>query len=232
VPGDNLKLRVSHPVGPGRAAPWPSLNPTMTRTFTCLFVAGLLLAATTVHAQSAGGPQALNPGDQVRIVVWRNPELSGDFTVAANGTLNHPLYREVQVTGIPISTVEDRLRVFLGRYATNPQFVLLPLVKVIVGGEVRSPNVLSVPTETTVAQAVILAGGPTERGKLESVRLQRDGETIILDLGRADSQAASLQVRSGDQIMIPRSSNLLRDYVGPTASMVGAIAAIVGIFLR
>jgi protein involved in polysaccharide export with SLBB domain len=71
--------------------------------------------------------------------------LSGDFTVAANGTINHPLYREVQVTGIPMSAVEDRLRTFLARYATNPQFVVLPLVKIIVGGEVRNPNVFSVP---------------------------------------------------------------------------------------
>lgn len=204
----------------------------MTRTFKSLVVASVLLATTAIHAQSAGGPQALNPGDQVRITVWRNPELSGDFTVAANGTLNHPLYREVQVTGIPMTTVEERLRTFLTRYATNPQFVLLPLVKVVVAGEVRSPNVLSVPPETTVAQAIVLAGGPSERGKLDAVRLQRDGQTTTLDLGRPDSQAASLQVRSGDQITIPRSTNVFRDFLGPTASMIGAIASIVGIFLR
>ena len=197
-----------------------------------LLAAALLLGSTAVQAQSAGGPQALNPGDQVRIVVWRNPELSGDFTVAANGTLNHPLYREVQVTGIPLSSVEDRLRTFISRYTTNPQFVLLPLVKIIVGGEVRSPNVFSVPPETTVAQALIQAGGPSERGKLNSVRLVRDGQTINLDMGRPDSQAASLQVRSGDQIIVPRSLNVLRDFIGPTASMVAALAAIVGIFLR
>ena len=203
----------------------------MIRTLKSLLLAGLLFGATAVQSQT-GGPQALNPGDQIRILVWRNPELSGDFTVVANGTLNHPLYREVQVTGIPLSTVEDRLRTFISRYTTNPQFVLLPLVKIIVGGEVRSPNIFSVPPETTITQAVILAGGPSERGKLNSVRLLRDGQTINLDMGRPDSQAASLQVRSGDQIIIPRSTNVFRDFLGPTASMVGAVAAIVSIFLR
>lgn len=204
----------------------------MTSTLKFLLVATLLLGATAVQAQTVGGPQTLNPGDQVRIVVWRNPELSGDFTVVANGTLNHPLYREVQVTGIPLTAVEDRLRTFISRYTTNPQFVVLPLVRIIVGGEVRTPNIFSVPPETTVTQAVILAGGPSERGKLDKVRLLRDGQTINLDMGRQDSQAASLQVRSGDQIIIPRSTNVFRDFLGPTASMVGAIAAIVGIFLR
>jgi polysaccharide export outer membrane protein len=204
----------------------------MTRTLKYLLAAGLLLGGSSAQAQSTGGPQALNPGDQLRILVWRNPELSGDFTVAANGTINHPLYREVQVTGIPMSAVEDRLRTFLARYATNPQFVVLPLVKIIVGGEVRNPNVFSVPPETTVAQALIMAGGPGERGKLDNVRIIRDGQTISIDVGRPDSQAASIQVRSGDQIIIPRTTNVFRDYVGPTASMIGAVAAIVGIFLR
>jgi len=190
-----------------------------------------LLGATAAQAQT-GGPNALNPGDQVRIAVWRNAEMSGDFTVAPNGTLNHPLYREVQVTGIPFTSVEERLRTFISRYTTNPQFVILPLVKIIVGGEVRAPNMFSVPPETTVTQAVILAGGPSERGKLDRVRLLREGQTIHLDMGRPDSQAASLQVRSGDQIIIPRSTNVFRDFIGPTASMVGAIAAIVSIFLR
>ena len=203
----------------------------MTRTFKSLLVASLLLGATAAQAQT-GGPQALNPGDQVRIAVWRNPEMSGDFTVAANGTLNHPLYREVQVTGIPLTSVEERLRTFISRYTNNPQFVILPLVKIIVGGEVRAPNMFSVPPETTVTQAVILAGGPSERGKLDRVRLLRDGQTIFLDMGRPDSQAASLQVRSGDQIIVPRNTNVLRDFLGPTASMVGALAAIASIFLR
>ncbi len=195
-------------------------------------MAGVMLGTAVAEAQNSSGVQGLNPGDQIRIVVWRNAELSGDFTIAANGTINHPLYREVQVTGIPLSSVEDRLRTFLARYATNPQFVLLPLVKIIVGGEVRTPNVFSVPPETTVAQALILAGGPSERGRLDNVHLLREGQTISLDLGRADSQAASLQVRSGDQIIVQRATNVFRDYIGPTASMVGAIAAIVGIFLR
>src|SRR6476619_1595928 len=148
--------------------------------------------ASTVSAQSSAAVDGLNPGDQVRIAVWRNPELSGDFTVAANGTLTHPLYREIQVTGIPLSAVEDRLRTFLTRYTTNPQFVLQPLVKVIVSGEVRTPNLLSVPPETTVAQALILAGGPTNNARLDHIRLFRQGQEIAVDLSRADSEAAAL----------------------------------------
>lgn len=196
-----------------------------------LFVAGLV-ATDTAHAQIAASPEGLNPGDQVRILVWRNTELSGDFTVAANGTLVHPLYREVQVTGIPMTAVEDRLRTFLTRYTTNPQFVISPLVKIIVAGAVRTPNLFAVPPETTVAQAIVLAGGPNPDAQLNHIRLLRDRQEISVDLSRADSQAASLQIRSGDQIFIPTKRNILRDYIGPLTSTIGAAAAITSIFIR
>ena len=202
---------------------------TLIRSF--LLAAGIL-AGGALHAQSAPDIDGLNPGDQVRITVWRNPELSGDFTVGANGTLNHPLYREVQVTGIPLSAVEDRLRTFLTRYTTTPQFVIQPLVKIIVAGEVRTPNVFSVPPETTVSQAVVLAGGPTANGRLSDVRLLRGGQEIVLNLNRADSQAASLQIRSGDRIQVSRDRSLVRDYFGPTASTIAAVTTLLSFFLR
>jgi protein involved in polysaccharide export with SLBB domain len=205
----------------------------MTRLIQSLLLAVVLLAGGVLSAQTApAAVQGLNPGDQVRIVVWRNPELSGDFTVAANGTLTHPLYREVQVTGIPISEVEDRLRTFLTRYTTNPQFVIQPLVKIIVSGEVRSPNLFAVPPETTVSQAIVLAGGPNAGAALDRVRLRREGQEIIVDMNRPDSQAATLQIRSGDQIQVPRAGNSFRDYIGPAASTVAALVSIASFVLR
>lgn len=204
----------------------------MIRIARFVLIAGAFLGTAGLRAQAPGTPQGLSPGDQLRVAVWRNPEMSGDFTVVANGTLNHPLYREVQVTGIPLSAVEDRLRTFLMRYASNPQFVIQPLLRVTVGGEVRAPNILSVPPETTIAQAIALAGGQSTTGRLDRIKLLRDGRESTIDLRRPDSPAATLLVHSGDQIMVPRSTNVFRDFLGPTASIIGATAAIVNIFLR
>lgn len=193
-----------------------------------------LLGASEIRAQDQAGIAAfgLNAGDQVRITVWRKPELSGDFSVAPNGTLTHPLYREVQVTGVPMSVVEDRLRTFLARYETNPQFVIQPLVKVIVGGEVRNPNLLSVPPETTIAQAIALAGGPTERGLLNKVLVIRDRQEIRTDLSRPDSDVGVLQVRSGDQVLVGRRGIQMREYISPISSSIAAVVAIVTLLTR
>lgn len=174
----------------------------------------------------------LAPGDQLRIIVWRNPELSGDFPIAADGTVIHPIYREVQVTGVPMAAVEEKLRTFLTRYTTNPQFVIMALVKIVVGGEVRAPNLYSVPPQTTITQAIALAGGVTARADLSKVKIYRDGQEVIVNLTKADEKAGLLQIRSGDQILIPSGRNILRDLVGPVASTVGLAVSITSLIIR
>jgi len=113
-----------------------------------------------------------------------------------------------------------------------PQFVIQPLVKIILGGEVRSPNVYSVPPETSVAQAIVLAGGPTESGRPDRIRVIRDGGEISVDLTDPRSTASTLQIRSGDQILVARRRNVFRDYVGPGFSIVAAAVGIANIFIR
>jgi polysaccharide biosynthesis/export protein VpsN len=194
-------------------------------------LAACFIAPRPIPAQSSAA-QGLAPGDQVRIIVYKGEEFSGLFTVAANGTIIHPLYRDISVAGVPISTVEDRLRTFLLKYQTNPQFVIEPLVRIIVGGEVKTPNVYSVPPQTTVAQAIALAGGPTERASLRKVSLIRDRQEVRIDIRRADSDASILQIRSGDQILIGRGTPPVTNLLGVVASSIAAIAAVLSIVTR
>ena len=176
--------------------------------------------------------QYLAPGDEVRIFVWRNPEFSGDFQVAANGTLIHPLYREVVVAGVPLSTVEDRIRIFLTRFMTTPQFVIQPLVKIIVAGEVRSPNIYSVPPQMTIAQAIANAGGVTDRGNISDVRIIRDRQTVKIDVSKPESEAAQLQIRSNDQIMIGRKRQNAWQVIAPVTGTLSVVIGIINLFYR
>jgi polysaccharide export outer membrane protein len=203
-----------------------------TLVFVLVLPAGSIASAQTPSSDATVSGPGLNPGDQIRIVVWKNPQMSGDFAIAANGTISHPLYREISVVGIPFSVVEALLRTFLTRYETTPQFVVQPLVRIIVGGEVRTPNILSVPPETTIAQAVALAGGPTDRGLLDQVQLVRDRQVVKLDLSRPDSDVGILQIRSGDQIIVGRRGRSSLDIITPLTSSIAAIAAIVTVIRR
>jgi len=199
-----------------------------------------LLVLPNESAAQASAPQsfrssmdtaALAPGDMVRITVWRKAELSGEFIVTGRGTIAHPLFREVQVVGIPLNTVESRLRVLLEKYEANPQFVVEPLLRVAVGGEVRLPNLYNLAPETSVSQAVALAGGATERGHRDRVRLVRAGSDIVVDLRRADVTGAGMPIRSGDQITVERTSAVFRDYIAPTIGLLGGIASIMTVVI-
>ena len=206
------------------------------------FFALLLLAlpalSTSAAAQSGlsssipPSTAALAPGDIVRIAVWRRPEFSGDFVVAPDSSITHPLLREVKVAGVPFTTVEERVRTFLTKFDANPSFVVSPLLRVFVGGEVRVPNVYNVPPGSTVTQLIGLAGGPTERGQLEKVTVTRRQQRETFDLTEAQSTGAMLEVRSGDQITIERRRSVFTEIIVPSASMVGALAAIITVIRR
>ena len=174
----------------------------------------------------------LAPGDVIRIEIWRQPELSGDFDVATDGTIRHPLYQDVQVAGMPLSQARERLHRFLTDFVGTPQFVITPLARVAIGGEVHEPNLYNLPPEISITEALAGAGGPTEDGRLDRVRLLRSGAELELDLTRPDRQYANMAVRSGDQILVGRRSNVWREYIAPAASMTGAAAAIITAIIR
>jgi polysaccharide export outer membrane protein len=191
------------------------------------------LGAQTLSAHPVDSATAsLSPGDMIRIVVWRKPEFSGDFVVSADGTIIHPLYREVAVAGLPLGLVEERLRIFLSRYETNPAFVISPLLRVFVGGEVRQPSIYSLPPGTTIAQAVALAGGPTERGRLDEVLIVRRQDRQVVDLTRPDSRVVSMETRSGDQVFVGRRLSFFNDVLAPASSVFGAVATVVSIIIQ
>jgi protein involved in polysaccharide export with SLBB domain len=195
---------------------------------------GLAVDSPPLAAQSTDNTTraVLAAGDVVRITVWRRPELSGEFAVSAAGTLIHPLYRTVRVGGQPFSEVEARLIEFLQSLEANPQISVQPLLRVAVGGEVRTPNLYSLPPETTIAQAVALAGGMSERGRLDRVRLVRGGEAVLIDLTSPETNLAHITIRSGDQIFVARRVSIFREYIAPASSVVAALASLVRLATR
>src|SRR6266568_5207404 len=170
----------------------------------------------------------LRPGDALRIDVWRHPEMSGEFVVAPDSALEHPLYQVVKVAGVPLPVVRQRLDSLLARYEQGVQFVVEPLFPVTVAGEVRQPNLYRLPQGTTFAQAVAKAGGPTELGRLDKVHVIRRDSAVVINLANGYSRYGALPVASGDQVLVSRRSNfnLLRDILYPAASLTAAVAAI------
>jgi protein involved in polysaccharide export with SLBB domain len=212
------------------------------KTLTCRLLLLLFAYAMPLFGQAAQVfPHAvaaeseailLGPGDVVRITVWRRPELSGEFIVAADGSLTHPLYRTLRVIGVPLPILETRVQSFLQRFDESPQFVVEPLFRVAVGGEVKRPDLYTLSPETSLAQAIALAGGATERGRQDGVRLLRDGRVTVLDMTRPEAATMRMRIRSGDELTVERRRSVFREYIAPAVTLTGATAAILNVLLR
>jgi polysaccharide export outer membrane protein len=205
----------------------------MRALFSLTLVAFVVLSvpASAQESRASSEQAVLTPGDSVRIVVWRKPEFSGDFVVAPNGTITHPLFRSVQVAGVPFATAEANLRRFLARFEDNPEFVIEPLIRVAISGEVERPLVYALRPETTVAEAVARAGGATQlgaRNRVRVLRLQPSGQQEQLLVNLTDPQAGygRIPIRSGDQIIIDRRKSFMRDILLPTLGVIGSIASL------
>jgi polysaccharide export outer membrane protein len=205
----------------------PFQTATMRRFLLPLLLA-LCLAPAAVPAAAQDTTAAVRPADVIRLTVWRQAELTGEFPIAPDGTILHPLLSEVRVVGRTRDQVRAQLREVLLRYENDPQFVFDYLYRVGVTGEVRLPNLYTLPPETTIAQAVAAAGGAAEFGRLEQVRLMRGGREVILDLRNPTPEVSEMRIRSGDQIRLDRRGAGWREFVGLGASIIAAIASVVG----
>ena len=203
-----------------------------------LLIGSLGVAALAAPAVAQGSVAArdtnvvLQPGDVVKVTVWRNTEMSGDFMVGVNGALRHPLYQEVPIAGVPLHEVETRLRQFLTKYEQNPQLVVEPLFQVTVGGQVRTPNLYPLPRTTTISQAIALAGGVTTEGQLNKVKLYRNGKEYQVDLTDPSGRWTNEPVQSGDQLIVSKKGNFLTSVFLPLIGVAGSVASIINVARR
>lgn len=183
-------------------------------------------APAQVAAPGAASDALLQPGDMLRINVWRNPDVSGELEVGADGALVHPFYRGVRLAGLPGAEVERRLTETLRRIQTEPQFAMQPLVRVTVTGEVRQPGLSRQPVSVTIADVLALAGGTTERARAGDIRLVRGGQETRLDLTEPGGPAARTPIRSGDLIVVPRRGSSFFERMTPIFGLLAAAASI------
>jgi protein involved in polysaccharide export with SLBB domain len=140
-------------------------------------------------AQSQGMPGAsaqpqvdlgyrLGSGDRVRITVYGQPELTGEYQVDGTGQLAFPLIGQVQAGGLTGQGLEkalvDKLK---PDYLKNPSVSVEVLTyrPFYIVGEVKQPGSYPYVTGMSVINAVALAGGFTYRARESSFYVSRTG---------------------------------------------------------
>jgi len=185
-----------------------------------LLLVGLVLFLPTgpVHlsAQSPEAPAlrtngaSLLPGDIVRIQIWREEDLSGEFQVNESGIVVLPLLGDRSVLGISPDSLRDQLVEEYDGFLVNPSVNVTLLRRVTVMGEVRVPGLYPVDATVSVAQLIAIAQGVTSEGDVNRIRLIRGGQTVNTNLA-GTMAITEAGIRSGDQIMIGKRSWISRN---------------------
>lgn len=166
----------------------------------------------------------LRPLDLIRVTVLREPELSTQVRLDANGEVDLPLVGAVKVVDLTRTEAQRRVEAAYieERFLRRPQVTIFieeySPREISILGQVRSPGKYPLPVETnlTVVEAITRAGGLTDVAKGSDVRLTRvgkDGEEVAhrfnVDAalrGRSrDGEAEKLMVQPGDVIFVPES---------------------------
>ena len=157
--------------------------------FSLFSLVALLLCQLVVPAlaQSSGVPAyKLGVGDKVRVTVYNEKDLSGDFDVSDQGRLSLPLIGDVAVAGKTTSEVQ---KIITDKYGAN--YLVNPRVGVdvlnyrpfFILGEVQKPGSYPYVNSMTVLNAVALAGGYTPRADRDKISITRAGTGKEVHIG-------------------------------------------------
>ena len=167
--------------------------------------AGEPAAKSYVVAKAEAAPAKayhLDSGDKVRITVFGEKDLSGDFDVAADGTLALPLIGSVPAAGHTLheleTIVESKLR---DGYLLDPRVSaeVATYRPFFIIGEIKSPGSYPYVNHMTVLKAVALGGGFTYRARTGKAYITRSTDPER----KERSVTPETVVMPGDVIRIP-----------------------------
>lgn len=166
-----------------------------------------------------------------------NNRTTTDFTVRSNGEVELPIIGDVAIAGLTIEQCEDTLETKFNMYqdpfvqvtVTNKRVIVFP-------GNGSDAKVIPLTnTNTTLMEAIAMAGGITDRGKANTVKLMRreNGERVVygLDLSTVEGlQYADMIVQANDYIYIEPTAEIAKEISKDIVPVVSLISSALFIF--
>jgi polysaccharide export outer membrane protein len=161
----------------------------------------------------------IGPGDQLNIVVWRNPELSAVVPVRPDGRVAVPLIEDLVAAGKNPSELSREIESRLKRFIQDPTVTVIVAgmvgsssEQVRVVGQASKPTALPFRQNMTVLDVMIAVGGLTDYAAGNRAVLVRNAEggkqyaLRLNDLIRKGDISANVEMLPGDIVIIPEST--------------------------
>lgn len=166
--------------------------------------AGALAACSTMapatEDQATPAEYRLGAGDQIRITVFNEPDLTGQFTVGSQGTIAYPLVGSIRAGALTVPEFTTALQTALATFVRNPSVAveITNYRPFFILGEVQRPGTYPYSANLTVPNAVATAGGFTYRANRGRVFIRRANENVE----RSYELTVATPVLPGDTVRI------------------------------
>ncbi len=186
-----------------------------------------MMQAATIRARLRDGD--FDVGDRVYISIRTDSTISDTVTVRAGRMIRLPNIPDISLQGVLRSELQDYLTTQLTRYIKRPDVQTTSLVRVAVMGAVSKPGFYQLPADLALADAIMMAGGPTQNADVDRTEVKRGNDVVYSStlLGQEVAKGATLDqlnIRPGDQILIGERHKtnwaLIASIVGITAGLV------------
>ncbi|MGI9305360.1 MAG: XrtA/PEP-CTERM system exopolysaccharide export protein [Gammaproteobacteria bacterium] len=161
----------------------------------------------------------IGPGDNIKVFVWRNPEISATVPVRPDGKISTPLVEDMVAVGKTPTQLARDMEQVLATYIKKP--VVNVIVESFVGqfseqirvvGEATNPRALPYREEITVLDVMIEVGGLTQfaAGNRAKIVRKRGGQKTeikvrLQDLIADGDISKNVEMFPGDILIIPES---------------------------
>ena len=152
--------------------------------------------------------------DVLYIHVWKEETVTKTVSVRMDGMISIPLVDEIQAAGFTPLQLKEKLTERLKQFIEHPNVTVVVMeansFKVYFSGQVKTPGVLRLRTETSLAQAISMVGGLTEwanQKKIIIIRKESGKEKRFTinykKIVKGEDLDSNIILKSGDTIIVP-----------------------------
>jgi polysaccharide biosynthesis/export protein len=169
-------------------------------------------AASVASAAAPVDPKSYKIGseDVLNIRVWKEPELSGSYTVRPDGKITLPLAGDVQAANVTPLELTKNVTDVLKKYINNPEVTVAVAAvlskKYYITGEVGRTGAFPLVTPTTVLEALTGAGGFRDFANTKNIVVLRGTKRYKFnykDFIKGKNLEQNIFLENGDYIIVP-----------------------------
>jgi polysaccharide biosynthesis/export protein len=152
----------------------------------------------------------VGPQDVLKLVVWREQDFTGLYTVHSDGKITLPLVGDIQAGGLTAEEIQKNVTGALSKLIQKPNVTVtvqqVLSQKYYMDGEIGRPGEYQLAAPTTILEAISVAGGLREFANGKKIYILRGSQQIRFnykEVIKGKNLAQNIYLQPGDHVIVP-----------------------------